>query len=625
MAETIELGIVGIKNCGIYNAQTTYEKLNVVTYQGSTYCALKETKGNLPTDTSYWQLYAQKGDKGEKGGTGDVGPSGPKGEPSGSPLAAASVSAMTDTTRVYVNTTDGYWYYYNGSNWVQGGVYQATEIGSNIIGSYNISNNGLMISDMFTSEFTDSFNDVFELYNGNYYNGSPVPTINWMATKMIPVKKDDIIVVDIDYATLTLNVVELYDKNKSYIKDLSISANTPLNYTVETGVYYARFNLVKSLNNYAIRDVFSKYKINNKSIFYKTKVNSLDSVIYPYNFYNVRRNEKKLLSDYIYKTQTAWVVKNNVITNVTYSTFTSLKPITLKQGDVVDIVNVSSGLAATLVRENDEIIRDYPVSSGDAANIQFVVTEDCTGYFNIYDNDYDDYDLIINNVHIFDTYIVDWIEEKINRSIWYDKRLEIFGDSIVQGTQQQGNYVTHLSPLIKPAIFTNKGISGRPMANGTPNGVGTNTTINSENTFEYDLIIIAAGTNDFKLNVPLGELGTINDTVLNTNTFYGAYKDALNHILSINPDVRIVLWTPLQRNQAGYDIYYTNSASHKLIDYVCAIKNIGQLYGIPVIDLYSTSGVNMKTLMNYTYDGLHLSSHGYDLVCRYLKNKLDTI
>lgn len=47
---------------------------------------------------------------------------------SGSPLVASSVSGMTDTTRTYVNTSDGNWYYYNGSAWTIGGVYQAAEI-----------------------------------------------------------------------------------------------------------------------------------------------------------------------------------------------------------------------------------------------------------------------------------------------------------------------------------------------------------------------------------------------------------------------------------------------------------------------------------------------------------------
>ena len=156
MAEQIVLGIVSIKNRGEYNSQTQYEKLNVVTYQGSSYCALQNTKGNLPTNTEYWQLYA------EKGGVGPQGPKPVKGEDyfteeditdienelkpaissdvttevtsqlsnltSATPLVASSTAGMTDTTRIYVNTTDGYWYYYNGSSWVAGGTYQAVRV-----------------------------------------------------------------------------------------------------------------------------------------------------------------------------------------------------------------------------------------------------------------------------------------------------------------------------------------------------------------------------------------------------------------------------------------------------------------------------------------------------------------
>lgn len=47
---------------------------------------------------------------------------------SGSPLVANSVSDMKDISKTYVNTNNGHWYYYNGSSWSDGGVYQATEI-----------------------------------------------------------------------------------------------------------------------------------------------------------------------------------------------------------------------------------------------------------------------------------------------------------------------------------------------------------------------------------------------------------------------------------------------------------------------------------------------------------------
>lgn len=44
---------------------------------------------------------------------------------SGAPIVVASTSAMTDTEQIYVLSTDGNWYYHNGSAWVAGGTYGA--------------------------------------------------------------------------------------------------------------------------------------------------------------------------------------------------------------------------------------------------------------------------------------------------------------------------------------------------------------------------------------------------------------------------------------------------------------------------------------------------------------------
>ena len=49
---------------------------------------------------------------------------------SGSPIPVSSTSAMTNHNKVYVNTTDGKWYYWNGSAWTAGGTYQANGIAS---------------------------------------------------------------------------------------------------------------------------------------------------------------------------------------------------------------------------------------------------------------------------------------------------------------------------------------------------------------------------------------------------------------------------------------------------------------------------------------------------------------
>ena len=44
---------------------------------------------------------------------------------SGAPIVVSSASAMTDTGQIYVLSTDGNWYYHNGTAWVSGGTYGA--------------------------------------------------------------------------------------------------------------------------------------------------------------------------------------------------------------------------------------------------------------------------------------------------------------------------------------------------------------------------------------------------------------------------------------------------------------------------------------------------------------------
>lgn len=49
---------------------------------------------------------------------------------SGAPIPVDDVSEMTDTTKIYVNTTNGHWYYYANDQWNDAGVYQSSGISS---------------------------------------------------------------------------------------------------------------------------------------------------------------------------------------------------------------------------------------------------------------------------------------------------------------------------------------------------------------------------------------------------------------------------------------------------------------------------------------------------------------
>lgn len=59
---------------GNYQHGTTYNKLDNVLYQGTTYISLVNgNRNNYPTDTSYWQVIAQRGATGAQGNTGSFG------------------------------------------------------------------------------------------------------------------------------------------------------------------------------------------------------------------------------------------------------------------------------------------------------------------------------------------------------------------------------------------------------------------------------------------------------------------------------------------------------------------------------------------------------------------------
>lgn len=79
MAKT-NLGKVLITPKGEYDATTKYETLDLILYNGSSYIALKDTQGNLPTNEEYFQLVASRGEQGIQGLTGPQGEKGLQGE-----------------------------------------------------------------------------------------------------------------------------------------------------------------------------------------------------------------------------------------------------------------------------------------------------------------------------------------------------------------------------------------------------------------------------------------------------------------------------------------------------------------------------------------------------------------
>lgn len=247
---------------------------------------------------------------------------------------------------------------------------------------------------------------------------------------------------------------------------------------------------------------------------------------------------------------------------------------------------------------------------------------------------------------------LDDIPEAVNP--WKNKRYLSHGDSITWYDghgylwgEHKGEIATGYQTIMKELLglsynraTDNKGRSGYTIAHnyegshdGSDNLVDVIADVNIDYT-AYDLCTILGGTNDYRRATPLGELGQTGDDYesLDTDTFYGAYRKCVEYILTAAPDIRLVLITPFQRNpypawssyEATYDGDKPNAEGLKLIDYVNAVKLIGKMYGLPVCDLYSNSGITELTLSTYTIDGLHPNDEGFKRIGEVLAETLTT-
>lgn len=307
----------------------------------------------------------------------------------------------------------------------------------------------------------------------------------------------------------------------------------------------------------------------------------------------------------------------------------------VNEGDTIDVINAQA-IYAVLYNSAKEY-NSHKETGNTPTSVSFVVPSGVSYIgLNIVNANLSGYSCLVNGVMLGAVYDVPWISiEETARSPWHNKKYISHGDSITwqdgkpygQGSQTgviATGYQTVFSDAVELLSYSNEGKSGWAMAVVASNGV-VNTILGVSDYTAYDLCTIACGTNDFKLNVPLGSLGAIGDTAFDDTTFYGAYRKAVEHILTNSPTIRLVLMTPLQRNNSGYDVNYTNSAGHKLIDYVNAIKAIGEMYGLPVCDMYSNSGFTQLTLSTYTMDGLHPNDVGYHRMGGYLTGYLNAI
>ncbi|MEX6688810.1 SGNH/GDSL hydrolase family protein [Danxiaibacter flavus] len=121
-----------------------------------------------------------------------------------------------------------------------------------------------------------------------------------------------------------------------------------------------------------------------------------------------------------------------------------------------------------------------------------------------------------------------------------------------------------------------------------------------------DVYSVFLGTNDWWGGRPVGSMDDYKNGT-GTNTAYGSFKIIIDKIRQLNPQAKIVLITPMQRNDFVYLADATNNAygSYKdkngqsLESFAAAVIAIGKAEHIPVVDLYHDKKLDITRLVNF--------------------------
>ena len=238
---------------------------------------------------------------------------------------------------------------------------------------------------------------------------------------------------------------------------------------------------------------------------------------------------------------------------------------------------------------------------------------------------------------------------------WKGKRVAYFGDSITdpRNSGSKKKYWGFLQDWlqIEPYVY---GVSGRQW-NDIPRQADQ---LKAEHGDDFDAILIFIGTNDYNAGVPIGEWFVEKDEqvmagiheqkhlvdrkhrypVMRDSPYRGRINKALDYVKRLFPTKQIVLLTPIHRaefyaNDKNWQPRedYTNKCGEYIDAYVQSVKEAGNLWAVPVIDLNALCGLYplMDAYVPYFKDGaadrLHPNDAGHARMAQTLVYQLLTL
>ena len=238
---------------------------------------------------------------------------------------------------------------------------------------------------------------------------------------------------------------------------------------------------------------------------------------------------------------------------------------------------------------------------------------------------------------------------------WQGKRVAYFGDSITdpRNNGSKKKYWGFLKDWlqIEPYVY---GVSGRQW-----NDIKRQADkLKAEHGDSVDAIMVFMGTNDYNSGVPIGEwfvekeeqvMAGIHEQkhlvdrkhrypVMSDSTYRGRINKALDYVKRLYPTKQIVLLTPIHRaefyaNEKNWQPRedYTNLCGEYIDAYVQSVKEAGNLWAVPVIDLNALCGLyplmdeHAQYFKNAESDRLHPNDSGHERMAKTIMQQLLTL
>lgn len=205
-------------------------------------------------------------------------------------------------------------------------------------------------------------------------------------------------------------------------------------------------------------------------------------------------------------------------------------------------------------------------------------------------------------------------------------KINFLGDSITKGVGTScSDMIYHTQLKVKANLkeINNYGVSGTRLAKQQFSDDCASSFCDRfiHMSDDADIVVVFGGTNDYGHGDAL--LGCFSDKT--PDTFYGACHYLFRGLIKKYIGKPVVIMTPLHRT----DENQKNATSNGVLkDYINIIREVAEYYSLPLLDLFSGSGIQpeiSEIQEMYMPDGLHPNDNGHSVIAHKLQMFLEQL